>query len=270
MNLTKTKKLESKVAIVTGGASGIGEAAARSFAEHGARAVVIADVQDEKGQQVAESISLHCDCTFTKCDVTDEEQVKNLVDSTVEKYGRLDIMFSNAGITSKSKQDVLDFDFSEYESLFAVNVRGMIACVKHAGRAMAAAAEADGGGGVKESSIICAGSVVAENGAAYPIDYVMSKHAVLGLVRCASKGLGKYGIRVNCVSPAAVATPMACRALQMNAEEVEKHFEMFSTLKEVGALKVKNVADTVVFLASEESKFITGQNLMVHAGYNPF
>lgn len=265
MNLTK--KLENKVAIVTGGASGIGEATARSFAEHGARAVVIADVQEEKGQRVAESISLHCNCTFAKCDVSDEEQVKNLVDSTVNKYGRLDIMFSNAGITSKSKQDVLDFDFSEYESLFAINVRGMIACVKHAGRAMASAANSRG---VKGSSIICAGSVVAEKGAAYPIDYVMSKHAVLGLVRCASKGLGKHGIRVNCVSPAAVATPMTCKVMQMSAEDVEKHFEMFSTLKEIGALKVQNVADTVVFLASEESKFITGQNFMVDAGYNPF
>lgn len=262
MNLTEAKKLENKVAIVTGGASGIGEATARCFAEHGARAVVIADVQDEKGQQVAESIGLHC-CSYMKCDVSEEEQVKSLVDSTVKKYGRLDIMFSNAGITSKSKQDVLDFDFSEFETLFAINVRGMIACVKHAGRAMA-------DGGFKGSSIICTGSVTATNGATRAIDYTMSKHAVLGLVRCASKGLGEYGIRVNCVSPAAVATPMTCQVMQMSTEDVEKHFESFSTLKEVGALKVKNVADTVVFLASEESKFITGQNLMVDAGYNPF
>jgi NAD(P)-dependent dehydrogenase (short-subunit alcohol dehydrogenase family) len=259
-NLTPIKKLENKIAVVTGGASGIGEETARRFAEQGAREVVIADVQEDKGQQVAESIGLHC-CTFIKCDVTDEEQVKSLVNSTVEKYGHLDIMFSNAGICSKSKQDILDFDLNAYETLFAINVRGMIACVKHAGRAMV-------NGGTK-GSIICTASVMATSSAPAFIDYTMSKHAVLGLVRCASKGLGQYGIRVNSVSPAATATPLSTQSLGMSAEDVERHFESFSTLK-VGALKVKNIADAVLFLASEESEFVTGQNLIVDGGYNPF
>lgn len=254
-------KLENKVAIITGGASGIGEETARRFAEHGARAVVIADIQEEKGLLVAKSIGLHR-CAFVKCDVTDEKQVESLIQSTVSRYGQIDVVFSNAGICSISKQDILDFDFADYETLFAINVRGMIACVKHAGRAM----EKSGGKG----SIICTASVMANSGAAMKIDYTMSKHAVLGLVRCASKGLGQYGIRVNCVSPAATATPLTSKAMNMSHEEVEKHFESFSTLKIGAPLQVKNVADAVLFLASEDSEFVTGHNLVVDGGYNPF
>lgn len=96
------KRLENKVAIITGGASGIGEETARLFAEHGARGVVIADIQEQKGQKVAESIGSQR-CIFIKCDVSDEEQVKSLVESTIKIYGQLDIMFSNAGIASAGK-----------------------------------------------------------------------------------------------------------------------------------------------------------------------
>ncbi|CDP12607.1 unnamed protein product [Coffea canephora] len=203
-------KLQNKVAIVTGGASGLGEETARRFAEHGARAVVIADVQEGKGQQVAESIGLHC-CTFIKCDVSDEEQVKSLVDSTVERHGQLDIMFSNAGIVSQCVQDILTFD----------------------------------------------------------LNYVMSKHAVLGLIRCASKGLGEHGIRVNCVAPGPVATPMICGRLQMSAEDTERCFEAEIAIKKSGFLKARHVADAVLFLASDDSVFVTGHSLAVDAGYIP-
>lgn len=97
------KRLENKVAIITGGASGIGEVTARLFAEQGALGVVIADIQEEKGQKVAASIGSQ-QCIFIKCDVTDEEQVKSLVESTVNIYGRLDIMFSNAGVLSQGNK----------------------------------------------------------------------------------------------------------------------------------------------------------------------
>ena len=100
---TSVLKLAGKVAIVTGGASGIGEATARVFADQGARMVVIADIQDELGNQVAASIGTHR-CTFVHCDVAHEDQVQNLVQSTVTNYGQLDIMFSNAGIASPSEQ----------------------------------------------------------------------------------------------------------------------------------------------------------------------
>uniref|UniRef100_A0A5B6ZM17 Uncharacterized protein n=1 Tax=Davidia involucrata TaxID=16924 RepID=A0A5B6ZM17_DAVIN len=258
-NTSFKKKLEGKVAIITGGASGIGETTARHFANHGARAVVIADIQDDKGQLVAASIGAHR-CTYIRCDVTDEHQVKSLVDSTVRSYGRLDIMFSNAGIFNASDQSILDLDFSAFDHLFAVNVRGMAACVKHAALAMVA-------GGVR-GSIVCTASVMATVATPNHADYIMSKQAVLGLVRSASARVGAYGIRVNCVSPGAVATPLACNAFKMDAVEFEKTSEPMTSLKGI-VLKTNHVADAVVFLGCDESEFITGHNLAVDGGFNP-
>ncbi|KAK1357968.1 (-)-isopiperitenol/(-)-carveol dehydrogenase, mitochondrial [Heracleum sosnowskyi] len=261
-NSLNHKKLEGKVAIITGGASGIGEATARLFAEHGARAIVIADIQDVLGQNVAKSIGTE-QCTYMHCDVTNEDQVKALVVSTVKNFGQLDIMFSNAGtITEKISQTILDFDLKASDRLFAINTRGVVACVKHAARAMVR-------GGLKGGSIICTGSVLASFALPQSIDYVMSKRAVIGLVESASKDLGKYGIRVNCVSPGGVATPLTCRASNFDSvEEGEKFFMDNSRLKGCGPLKVENIANAVLFLASHDSLLITGQNLVVDSGFN--
>ncbi|KAK6261577.1 hypothetical protein QUC31_007393 [Theobroma cacao] len=254
------KKLEGKVAIITGGASGIGEATAHLFADHGARAIVIADIQDEKGEKLAASIGQNrCACTFVHCDVTKEQDVESLVQSTIQLYGRLDIMFSNAGVMSKSQQTILDLDLSSHEKLFAINVGGVAASIKHAGRAMVE--------GNTKGSIICTASVAARIGSDRHTDYVMSKNAVLALMRCASTQLGAHGIRVNCVSPGPVATPLLCEALRMGVEEVETSFARSYCLKNNGVLKVKHVADAVLFLACEESQFITGHNLAVDGGF---
>ena len=250
-------KLQGKVAIITGGASGIGEATARLFAKHGVRMVVIADIQDQLGHQVATSIGIG-KCNYVHCDVTDEDQVKNMVELTVQKHGKLDIMFSNAGIVSGSDQTVLELDFSEFDKLFATNVRGMALCVKHAARVMVEKRV--------RGSIICTGSVTARQGRNKNTDYCMSKHAVLGLVRSASVQLGAHGIRVNCVSPSAVATPMACTALGMDAEQVEKTFEPYTSLKG-GVLKMEHVANAVLFLASDDSGFVNGLDLNVDGGH---
>ena len=257
---SSNNKLQGKVAIVTGGASGLGEATAREFAAHGARVIVIADVQDEKGQNVAVSIGSNV-CTYVHCDVSDEEQVKNLVDSTVKSYGRLDIMFSNAGIgraTHACDQSVLDVDLAAYDKLMAVNARGMAVCVKHAAKAMVE--------GRVRGSIVCMASIVASAGYHKFVDYVMSKHAVLGLVRCASMNLGAYGIRVNCVSPGQVGTPLLKDMLGYENEEEDKVVESTYTLKG-GLMRPKNVADAVVFLASEDSQFVTGHDLVVDGGH---
>lgn len=155
-------KLEGKVAIITGGASGIGEATARMFAKHGARMLVIVDIQDELGKNVSASVGSHR-CTYIHCDVTNEAQVKSLVDSTVEIYGELHIMFSNAGIASKSEQTVIDFDMDELDRVIAVNVHGMAVCVKHAARVMVEHQV--------KGSIICMASVCGRQGVMEMTDY---------------------------------------------------------------------------------------------------
>ncbi|GMN45711.1 hypothetical protein TIFTF001_014897 [Ficus carica] len=259
MAIISKGKLHGKVAIVTGGASGIGEATARRFSHHGARAVVIADVQDDKGREVAASIGLNR-CAYVHCDVSDEDQVKSLVEYTVHTYGRLDVMFSNAGVSSSSDQTVLDLDLSAYDKLLAVNARGMAACVKHAARAMVE-------GGIR-GSVVCTASIFGKMGAEKLTDYVMSKHAVVGLVRSASLQLGKYGIRVNAVSPGPTETPMKRKVLGYGPE-ADKIAESMVSIKGGGVIAAENVANAVVFLASAESEFVTGHDLTVDGGYIP-
>lgn len=115
-------RLEGKVALITGGASGIGKRTAEVFAEHGAK-VVIADIQDELGNSVVESIGTST-CSYVHCDVTDEDQVKNSVDKTVEIYGKLDIMFNNAGIVDPNKPRIIDNDKADFERVLSVNLTG--------------------------------------------------------------------------------------------------------------------------------------------------
>ncbi|PRQ21709.1 putative oxidoreductase [Rosa chinensis] len=252
------QKLHGKVAIVTGAASGIGAVTARHFADHGARVVVIADVQDAKGQEVATSIGSHR-CTYVHCDVTDEDQVESLVDSTVEKYGQLDVMYSNAGITASSVQKVLVLDLSWFDKVMEVNARGMAACVKHAARAMV-------GKGVR-GSIVCTASIVAECGMMGGTDYTMSKHAVLGLVRSASVQLAARWVRVNCVSPGLVGTPLLSETFKLREEELKEMMTAVYSESSDGPLTEKHVADAVVFLVSEDSAFVTGHNLVVDGGF---
>ncbi|XP_061373507.1 (-)-isopiperitenol/(-)-carveol dehydrogenase, mitochondrial-like [Gastrolobium bilobum] len=245
-------RLAGKVAIVTGGASGIGEATARVFADQGARMVVIADIQDELGNQVVASIGTHR-CTYVHCDVADEDQVQNLVQSTVNIYEKLDIMFSNAGILSPSDQTVSELDMSQFDRLFSVNVRGMATCVKHAARAMVERRV--------RGSIVCTASVSANHGGLKSTDYTMSKHAVLGLMRSSSVQLAVHGIRVNCVSPNGLVTPLTCKK-GVSEEKVKEAYAQYARLQGV-VLTPKHVADAVLFLVSNESEFVTGLDLRV-------
>ncbi|RDX75701.1 hypothetical protein CR513_44392, partial [Mucuna pruriens] len=116
------RRLEGKVALITGGASGIGKRSAEIFAEHGAK-VVIADIQDELGHSLVQSIGTST-CFYVHCDVTDENQVKNAVDKAVQTYGKLDIMFNNAGIVDPNKNRIIDNDKEDFERVLSVNVTG--------------------------------------------------------------------------------------------------------------------------------------------------
>ncbi|KAL1312808.1 short-chain dehydrogenase reductase 3b-like [Arachis ipaensis] len=255
--MSSKQRLEGKVAIVTGGASGIGAEAARLFVENGAL-VVIADVNDELGLQVASSIGVD-KVSYHHCDVRDEKQVEKTVAFAMDKYGSLDIMFSNAGVMG-SLCNILDLDLNDFDNTVAVNVRGAAACIKHAARVMVERKT--------RGSIICTASVasmVALGGDSAGHGYNTSKHGLVGLVRSACGELGAYGIRVNPISPYVMATPLACEALGMEASEVESAGVAGANLQGI-VLKPIHVAQTALFLASNESAYISGHNLVIDGG----
>nr|CAB3492596.1 unnamed protein product [Digitaria exilis] len=245
-------RLDGKVTIVTGGASGIGEAAVRLFASSGAT-VVIADIQDALGEAVAASAG--SGCTYMRCDVTDESQVEATVAAVVAAHGHLDVMLSNAGVLLPTGS-VMDMDLSELDRVMAVNFRGAAACVKHAARAMVAAGESRGG------AIVCTASVASLQGGFGPASYTASKHALLGLVRAAAGELGRHGVRVNCVSPSGVATPMSCTLMGVGPEELEAMTVPHNVLRGK-VLRAEDVAEAALFLASDQGAFISGHNLVV-------
>ncbi|KAH0726192.1 hypothetical protein KY285_001901 [Solanum tuberosum] len=166
-------RLEGQVAIITGAASGIGEASARLFAEHGAR-IVVAAIQDELGLKVVESIGAD-KASYRHCDVTDEKQVEDTVAYAVEKYGTLDIMFSNVGTLNFCS--VLDMDVMAFDETMAINVRGSALAVKHAARFMV--------DNKIRGSIICNASLEGIVAGAASLAYIASKHAVVGIVKAA-------------------------------------------------------------------------------------
>ncbi|KAH0890088.1 LOW QUALITY PROTEIN: hypothetical protein HID58_052517, partial [Brassica napus] len=243
-------KLDGKVVIITGGASGIGAEAARLFTEHGAK-VVIVDLQEELGLSVALSIGKE-KVTYYHCDVTNEMEVENAVKFTVGKYGKLDVLLSNAGIMDQPGS-VLDMNLEQFDRIMSVNVRGAAAFIKHAARAMVVRGT--------RGSIICMTSCAAEIGGSGAHAYTASKHGLLGLVRSACGDLGKYGIRVNGVAPYAVATSMNSSD-EETARTVEEYFAAAGILKGV-VLKVGHVAQAALFLASDDSAYVSGHNLVV-------
>ncbi|XP_042412448.1 secoisolariciresinol dehydrogenase-like isoform X1 [Zingiber officinale] len=249
------RRLEGKVAVITGGASGIGEATVKLFVRHGAR-VIVADVQDEKGKTLCAGLGSDDVASYVHCDVRLESDVMRAVDTAISLHGKLDIMFNNAGIVDPSGSSILGEDDTTavFDRVMGVNVLGALLGTKHAGRAMVAA----GRGG----SIIITASLASVVGAlGHPV-YSCSKHAVLGLARSAAAELGKNGVRVNCVSPSVVATQMTVSLFQANEEELEALGEMISALKGV-TLKAEDIAEAALFLASDESRFVSGHNLIV-------
>ncbi|GLT63103.1 hypothetical protein SLA2020_356880 [Shorea laevis] len=226
------KRLEGKVALITGGASGLGACTARVFAHHGAK-VVVADIQKQLGHSVCESIG-PSNSIFVHCDVTNESQIQHAVDKAVATYGKLDIMFNNAAIMDKTEPRIIDNEKSDFERILSVNVTGVFLGIKHAARIMVPA---------RRGCIISTASVSST------------------IVE-----LGQFGIRVNCISPFAVATPMSTSFMGIKQEEVEKMANSIANLKGV-TLKPEDIANAALYLASDEARYISGHNLFIDGGY---
>ncbi|XP_027922306.1 short-chain dehydrogenase reductase 3b-like [Vigna unguiculata] len=249
------QRLQGKVAIVTGGAGGIGAEAVRIFLENGA-SVVIADVKDELGHTYAASFDSE-KVSYRHCDVRDEKHVEETVAFAVEKYGSLDILFSNAGIAGPLSS-ILTFDLTEFDNSMAVHLRGAAAFIKHAARVMVERKT--------RGSIICTASVAGSVAGCAGHDYTAAKHGLIGLVRSTCSELGAYGIRVNSISPYAVATPLTCEAMDMKGGEIEAVGHALANLHGI-TLKGSHIAEVALFLASDESAYISGHNLVVDGGF---
>ncbi|KAL6894316.1 hypothetical protein ACP4OV_008414 [Aristida adscensionis] len=259
------RRLEGKAALVTGGATGIGEAIVRLFREHGAK-VCIADIQDEAGQQLAASLGGDGEgegAMFVHCDVTVEDDVRRAVDAAAERFGALDVMVNNAGVTGDKVTDIRDVDFAQVRRVFDINVHGVFLGMKHAARAMVPR---------RRGSIVSLASVASVIGGMGPHGYTASKHAVVGLTKSVAAELGRHGVRVNCVSPYAVPTALSMPHLPQGerAGDALRDFLAFvggeANLKGVD-LMPRDVAEAVLYLASDEARYVSAQNLMVDGGF---
>jgi NAD(P)-dependent dehydrogenase (short-subunit alcohol dehydrogenase family) len=237
-------ELSGKVAIVTGGASGIGRATAELFVDQGAR-VVIADVDAQQGQDLA--ATLGDTAAFKQTDVADADQVQDLVDFAISEFGGLHVMFNNAGIPS-SFDRFLTNDLSDFDRVMAVNLFGAMVGSQRAGRHMA-----EQGGG----SIINNSSIGALSGGAMPIAYRISKAAVIQFSRSIAIDLAEYGIRVNCIAPGHIPTGIT-------NYDLGRTIELTQPLQRHG--EPQDVANAVLFLASERSAQITGIVMPVDGG----
>jgi NAD(P)-dependent dehydrogenase (short-subunit alcohol dehydrogenase family) len=244
--------MPSSVVLVTGALTGIGRATASAFAREGAR-VMVSGRRDDAGQTlVAELRALGAEAEFVRADVRHEPEVKNLINRTVERFGRLDVAVNNAG-TEGQPGPLTEQSADSYAATFDTNVLGTILSLKHELRVMTA----QGSG-----SIINLSSTMGSRGAAGASMYVASKHAVEGLTKSAALEGAPYGVRVNAVAPGPVETELLSRF----AGSADRKAAMAQgvPLKRLG--KPEEIAQAILYLASDKAEFLTGEILHVNGG----
>ncbi|OBF80748.1 oxidoreductase [Mycobacterium sp. 852002-51163_SCH5372311] len=252
-------ELAGKVAIVTGGASGIGRGTVERFVAEGAR-VVIADVEAERGQALAEALGNNA--FFVRTDVSDPEQVGALVAAAVEKFDGLHVMVNNAGISGPLRR-LLDDDLADFHRVMAVNVLGVMTGTRDAARHMAT----HGGGSIINMTSI--GGIQAGGGV---MTYRASKAAVIQFTKCAAIELAHYEIRVNAIAPGNIPTPiLASSAEAMDPAELEQYeARIRQTMRDDRPLKREgtpdDIAEAALYFAGERSRYVTGTVLPVDGG----
>lgn len=254
-------KLNERVAIITGGAGGIGKETAKRFLQEGAK-VVLVDLLLESLEQTKEELIQFGDVHIVQADVSKETDVQNYVSQTVERFGKIDIFFNNAGIEGKV-QSIMETTLEDFEKVQRVNVNGVFLGLKHVLPVMTK----QGYG-----SIINTSSVAGLGGSPGIAPYVTSKHAVVGLTKVAALEAAGANVRVNSIHPSPVNTRMM-RSLETgispdNPEGVKAKFAKGIPLKRYG--EVADIANLVLFLASDESAFITGAQYRIDGGMGAF
>jgi 3-oxoacyl-[acyl-carrier protein] reductase len=247
-------RLEGKVAIVTGGGKGIGKAYTKGLASEGAK-VVMAEIDAAAAARTEEEFrSQDLDVTAIPTDVTDEASVNKMVEQTVAKYGRIDILVNNAAYFAAlpNHDSWLEIDVREWDQVMAVNLRGVFLCAK----AVAPHMQAQGSG-----SIINVASSTFLNGGQTSVHYTASKAGVMGFTRGLARNMGQYGVRANSIAPGATLSETV---LENRDPSVFDRLVAMRSMKRNE--KPEDLVGTIVFLASDDSAFITGQMLVVDGG----
>ena len=247
------KTFSGKVALVTGGTSGIGKATAIEFARAGAKVVLTGRREKEGAQVVAEIEKLGGEAASVRADVAKDTDVKRMVDFTVEKFGRLDIAFNNAGVEWGGALD--QATEAEYRRIFDINVWGVLNSMRHEIPVMLK----NGGGAIVNTS-----SALGHVGMGQVSIYTASKHAVEGLTKALALEFAKQNIRINAVAPAGVATDMVDRSAGKEGE-MRDHFTSLHPVGRIGASE--EIAAAVLYLCSDNAKFTTGTSLVVDGGF---
>ena len=239
-------RFENKVVMVTGGAAGIGRITAKNFAKEGAK-IAICDVNPEAGEAAAKTLGP--EASFEKVDVADSASVSSWVDGVFEKYGQIDVLVNNAGITRDSL--IMRMKEADWDAVISVNLKSAFNCIKAVSKIM-----------VKQRSgrIINLASVVGVMGNPGQANYVASKAGMIGLTKTVAKELGARGITVNAVAPGFIETDMTA----VLSDKVKESMLSMIPLQRAGI--PQDVADAITFLASDQAAYITGQVIHVTGG----
>lgn len=250
--------LGGKIAIVTGGTSGIGARTAELFIEEGAT-VVIAGRRIETGNALANRLGQAA--SFIRADVSSAADVKSLIEGTVERFGRLDCLFNNAGY-GLPHRSIADLDVAEYDAMMAVLVRGVVLGMKYAAAAMLRQ---------RSGSIINVGSVAAYRSGYGSQTYSLAKAAVVHATHCVAAELGESGVRVNCISPGGIVTGIFGKGAGLDSDTADHHTaavaERLAKMQPIPrAGTVDDIAHAALYLASDASSFVNGHDIVVDGG----
>ena len=257
-------KLRNKVAIVTGGGTGIGKAITRALADEGASVMIAARNLARLEETAAELTAKGKKVKAIQTDISDEKQVKRMVEQTIKEFGKLDILVNNAAIGTYNNADVADMKLDQWFSLLDVNLTGTMYCARHALKHMIPR---------KQGNIINISSVAGLSGVPKESPYAVTKWGVIGFTETLAIEAGKYNIRVNCISPGPTRTDefddwvkTSAKDAGISYKEMMKKLTDFNSIKKIA--EPSEIAACAVFLASDDSSAVTGHNLIANCGFH--